>query len=194
MKKIILLLAIIFVSMEAFSQFNIGPKVGYTSSKLTTDLDEIKESIRSNFQVGAFARFGRKLYVQPEIYYATSGGKWETDYSGSSNEIKFKNIGIPVLIGYKLLNAKVVNFRIMTGPVINFIVDKSMSPDSIFQEDNFKNIAWGWDLGTGFDIFFLTLDLRYEFGLNNLFTPSAGEENQNVKSNVFVISLGFKLL
>jgi hypothetical protein len=199
MKKILILSMILFAALENYGQFTFGPKIGYNTSKLSTDFDNISESIKNNFQIGAFARFGKKLYLQPEIFYATSGGKLkQSDSDGGIGEIKLKNLSIPALVGYKLINAKVISLRIMAGPVANFILNKEVTSDEFYQDplqdSDFKNAAWGMDVGAGVDVFFLTLDVRYEFGLNNIYIVPEGAQDQSVKSNLFIVSLGFKLL
>jgi hypothetical protein len=196
MKKILIILIILFVALENYGQFTFGPKVGYNTSKLSTDLDSISESVKHNFQIGAFARFGKKLYIQPEIFYATSGGKLEVEGTTVRKEdVKFQNLSVPVLVGYKLINAKIINLRIMAGPVANFIlgtkVEASELVEDPLQESDFKSASWGMDVGAGVDVFFLTLDIRYEFGLNNIYN---GSYDQTMKSNLFIVSLGFKLL
>ena len=195
MKKLLILLIVVFAALENFGQFSLGPKIGYTTSKLSTDFDSIQESIKSNFQIGAFFRFGKKLYLQPEIYYATSGGTLKIEGTDLKETIKMKNLGIPVLVGFKLINAKVFNLRIIAGPVANLILDKTVEFSDLIQDplqdSDFKNIAWGIDVGAGVDVFFLTLDVRYEIGLNNIYT---GADSQTIKSNVFIVSLGWKIL
>ena len=194
MKKILILLIVLFAALDNFGQFTLGPKIGYTTSKLSTDLDSITESVKSNFQIGAFFRFGKKLYLQPEIYYATSGGTLKIDGTSLKETIQMKNLSIPVLIGFKLINAKVINLRIMAGPVANFILNKTITADEAiddpFLDSDFKNVAWGLDVGAGVDVFFLSLDIRYEFGLNDLYDPGS----ETINSNVFIVSLGFKIL
>lgn len=198
MRKILIILIVLFASLDNYGQFSLGPKIGYTTSKLSTDFDSIQESIKSNFQIGAFFRFGKKLYLQPEIYYATSGGTLKLEGTEVKETIKMKNLGIPVLVGYKLINAKIVNLRILAGPVANFILDKTVDVNGIIQDplqdSDFKNVAWGMDVGAGVDVFFLTLDIRYEFGLNNIYNPPDGTESQKISSNQFIVSLGFKIL
>jgi hypothetical protein len=198
MKKILILLVILFAAFENYGQFTFGPKIGYTASKLSTDLDTIAASAKSNFQIGAFLRFGKKLYLQPEIFYATSGGKLEVEGTTLKQDIRFKNLSIPVLVGFKLINAKVINLRIMAGPVANFVLGTKIEASDLvqdpLQESDFKNAAWGMDVGAGVDVFFLTLDIRYEFGLNNIYIVPEGAADQTMKSNLFVVSLGFKLL
>jgi hypothetical protein len=198
MKKLLILVIVLFAALENFGQFSFGPKIGYTASKLSTDLDSISESVKSNFQIGAFLRFGKKLYLQPEIYYATSGGTLKLEGTNLKETIKMKNLSIPVLVGYKLINAKIINLRVMAGPVANFILNKTVESSDLvtdpLQDSDFKNVAWGMDVGAGVDVFFLTLDVRYEFGLNNIYNPPAGSSDQSIKSNMWIVSLGFKLL
>jgi hypothetical protein len=195
MKKLLILFIILFVALENYGQFTFGPKIGYNTSKLSTDFDSIKESVKHNFQIGAFARFGKKLYLQPEIYYATSGGTLKREGTTLQEEIKLNNICIPVLVGFKLINAKVINLRVMAGPTANIIVGKNLEADELvedpLQDSDLKNVAWGLDLGAGVDVFFLSFDIRYEIGLNNIYN---GTEDQTMKSNLFIVSLGFKLL
>jgi len=198
MKKILILLVVIFATLDNFGQFTFGPKIGYSTSKLSTDFDTIKESAKSNFQIGAFLRFGKKLYLQPEFFYATSGGELKLEGTSLKESIRLKNISVPVLVGYKLIDAKVINLRIMAGPVVNFIIGTKIEADELIQDplqdSDFKNAAWGMDVGAGVDVFFLTLDLRYEFGLNNIYIVPDGGQDQSMKSNLFIVSLGFKLL
>ncbi len=198
MKRTLILFIAFFAAASIHAQFHLGPKIGYNTSRLSTDFDDIKEDVKHNFQIGAFARFGKKLYLQPEVYYATSGGSLKLEGTSIEEEIKLKNIVVPALVGFHLINAKVINLRIFAGPVANFIIDKSVEADDLvtdpLQDSNFKNVSWGLDVGAGVDVFFLTLDLRYELGLNNLYIPDAGDSEQKMKSNLFVVSLGFKII
>lgn len=198
MKKLLIICIIIFTASEIDAQFSFGPKIGYSTSKLSTDLEDIKESAKSNFQIGAFARFGKKLYVQPEVFYATSGGTLKHEGTDLKENIKLKNLCVPVLVGYKLIDAKVLSLRILAGPSANFIINKEVDADELIteplQDSNFKNVAWGMDVGAGVDVFFLTLDIRYEFGLNNIYIPNTGDDSQKISSNAFIVSLGFKLM
>jgi hypothetical protein len=198
MKKLIILFIVLFAALDNNAQFTFGPKIGYNTSKLSTDLDSISESIKSNFQIGAFARFGKKLYLQPEIFYATSGGTLKREGTTLKEDVKINNLSIPVLVGFKIINAKVINLRVMAGPVANFILGTKVTADELvtdpLQDSDFKKASWGMDLGAGVDVFFLTLDVRYEWGLNNIYNVPDGGTDQTLKSNLFIVSLGFKLL
>ena len=45
-----------------------GPKIGLDLSTSTRNLDQISSQLETNYQIGGFLQFGRKLYFQPEAY------------------------------------------------------------------------------------------------------------------------------
>ena len=198
MKRLLLILSLIVLTTAgSFAQkINFGPKIGYAASKISTDIPDVKESAKHNFMVGIFLRFGNKLYIQPEIMYHTSGGT--LDSAGLKQEIKFKNLDVPLMIGIKPMNLKVFNLRLMGGPVASFVMDKQIKFNDLIhdplQAADFKNVIWRIDVGVGVDILFLTLDVRYEFGISNIYKPEQGATSYNMKNDVFTIGLGFKLL
>lgn len=198
MKKTVLMLTLLIVTSVASAQFTFGPKVGFSGSKLSTDVPEIKEQIKANFQVGAFARFGERVYVQPELMYATNGGIFKDEETGGKQRIKFQSVEIPVLIGFRIVNLEVINLRVFLGPSGSFILGKDVEADDVLQEtydkDNFKNTSWGMNLGAGVDVLLFTIDLRYQWGLNNLYKEVTDGESFMMKNNQFILSVGFKLL
>jgi hypothetical protein len=46
-------------------------------------------------------------------------------------------------------------------------------------------------MGAGIDVLFMTLDVRYEIGLDNIY---AGSDDATMKNNIFNVSLGIKIL
>jgi hypothetical protein len=211
MKKIILLFAILFFSAGvSFGQFSFGLKLGYNASKLSTNLDSIKSSFNSGMHFGAFFRFGKKVYVQPEFYYTLQGGTFENTVSGTVNNWKQKvtvgTLDIPVLVGFKIINLKVVNWRIMAGPMVSFVVNSKIKDVSLtgpITNSDITKLNWYVHVGTGVDVLFLTLDIRYQIGLNQMIKSAqsvdsngnaTGQQyNLNATNNMWVVSLGFKI-
>jgi hypothetical protein len=198
MKRFILLPILVLLSVATFAQFTIGPKVGFTMSKLSTNFPDIQEEMKTGFQFGAFARFGKKLYLQPEVLFVTKGGKIITDDNNLTTTVKLSTVQIPVLVGYRMLNLKVVNLRIMGGPAMSIVVNEEIEVDANIPnpitEDNIKNGIWTFQLGAGVDVLMFTLDVRYEWGLNNIYDPSAGNQDYDMRNNLWNISLGWKIL
>lgn len=200
MKKVLFLSAFLFLSCTIFAQFSIGPKIGITMSKLSTDYEDFVEEMKTGYQFGAFARFGKKIYVQPELMYQTSGGiiKSETGLNAKT-KVNLSSVQIPVMVGYRLLNLNVVNLRIMGGPAIAFVTNKEVTLSSNNLEEavsgnNIKDAIWSFQLGAGVDVLMFTLDVRYEWGLNNLYDPPSGNEEIDMRSNLWQVSLGWKIL
>lgn len=197
MKKLILLTATLIICSFSFAQipgFNIGPKAGATFSKFTTDQDQIKEELKSTFHFGAFARIGKKVYLQPELLLMKRNGLLKTDlFEGSSNSIKITSIDIPLLLGVKVIDLEATNVRVMAGPVASLTINKEISIDNwenAINKDDLRNANWGIQFGAGADLLFLTLDLRYEIGMGD-FSKLDGFD---LKNNMFTVSLGWKII
>jgi hypothetical protein len=209
MKKTIVVLIIfvgaLFASEQSSAQFVLGLKLGYTASKLNTNLDSIKSSMGSGFHVGAFARIGKRVHLQPEFYYTLSGASFENIGVNTVNDWKQKvtvgTLDIPVLVGFSIIKSKTLNWRIMAGPEVSFLVNSKIQDVSLtgpMKTSDLNTTNWFIQAGTGIDVLIFTLDVRYQAGLNSLIndvTASNGEVYQvDSKGNVFVVSLGIKIL
>jgi hypothetical protein len=210
MKKFIILLLIVFLSAEVSNaQFAFGLKLGYNASKLSSSIDSIKASVNSGFHAGAFLRFGKRVYLQPEAYYTFSGGTYENNVAGTLDNWKQKvtigTLDVPVLIGFKIIKSKVLEWRIMVGPEVSFLVNSKVKDfndvTGPLKTSDINSVNWYGQAGTGIDILFLTLDIRYQFGLNTVIndvTKTVGTTTTtypvNAKNNLFLVSLGFKIL
>lgn len=197
MKKLILITAALIISSVAFSQipgFSVGPKIGASFSKFTTDKEQIKEEMKSTFHFGVFARLGKKVYLQPELNIMSRKGMLTYDEnSASTNSIKINTIDIPLLLGAKVIDLKAANVRVMAGPVASMVINKTITADNwenTLTSDDIRNANFGLQFGAGADLLFLTLDVRYEIGLND-FSKLDGFD---LKNNMFTVSLGWKIL
>ena len=201
MKKLIVILALAVFSQFVYAGdgFKIGLKVGYNASKLSTSIETIKSQFKSGFSIGAFARIGKKVYVQPELYYTTDGGMFSSNLSNWKQTIKLNNLNIPVLVGYSFIN-KFINVRVMAGPMVSFVVNSTIDNtkgdggiQGPIEEANINKANWYIQAGGGVDVWKLTLDIRYQIGLNKII-KDVGEFHYNSSSNEWVVSLGFKFL
>ena len=206
MKKITTILAILLISGSMFGQFHFGPQIGYTASNLTVNKSEVESSIRSNFLVGVFARFGKKVYVQPEINWLTQGSLIRYPSLSNPNpveqKIKLNTIQIPVSVGWRFINLEVVNIRIMGGVTANFVMNTTIdteNPDghNYLLPSDFGNMQWQWQLGVGVDVFMFAIDVKYFGGINNIMEKDIQVDAENFsissKSNLFEVTLGWKI-
>lgn len=199
MKNVLILLIVFLFVNESEAQipgFSLGPKVGYNSNRFTTDFDSITSDPNGAFNVGAFVRIGKKIYFQPEVNYVIKGGELKIGGLGSQ-QIRLESISIPMLLGVRPINAGVFNLRFMAGPTFSFVSSKSLKPKEVLANwpiqtvDDLKESFWSFQMGGGIDLFLLTIDLRYELGVDNIYS---GEDDFKLRNNLFNISIGIKLL
>jgi hypothetical protein len=206
MKKILLLSILAFLAFSVNAQLSLGPKIGYSTLKLSVDQSDITTDLKNNFLFGAFVRLGNKVYLQPEINWYTSGTVFSRPSIGSlspfEQEIKLRNVQVPVFVGFKLIDLKLINIRAMAGPTANFIVNKEIETMegqnyiAPIKETDIKDVHWGFQLGAGVDVLMFTLDVQYSVGLNNVIgTIDVGGSpiKFDSKKNGFIVSLGWKI-
>lgn len=195
MKRIFLIAAMLGIASLTFGQLTLGPKIGLTMSKLKTNFENVTEEMKTGFQFGAFARFGKKTFVQPELMFTKKGGTLVVTDVGKS-KVDLGTMQVPVMVGYRLLNLEVVSLHIMGGPALSFITNKEITieeGDEFIKDTNIKDAIWSFQLGAGVDVLMFTLDVRYEWGLNNIYDPQGGDA-KDMKNNLWNISLGWKIL
>jgi hypothetical protein len=191
MKKYLLSIALLIaVSISAKAQFSLGIKGGVNFSQINAN--NFNESTLTGYQAGLFARFGGGLYLQPELYVASNGGKFNSDNNDYNAQVRFTTLNVPLLLG-KSFGTKDLNIRIMAGPVYSYNLSQS---DNFSQNFNnayndfgkYNNSTLGYQAGAGVDIGAATIDLRYQGGLNKI-NPNYGQTQ-----HLWALSVGFKIL
>ncbi len=191
MKKYLLIaIMLLTLSISARAQFSIGIKGGVDFSKINAN--NLNSSTLTGYQAGVFARFGTGLYLQPEMYLSSSGGKFTSDDNSYSAKVRFTNLNVPLLIGERF-GVSTLNFRIMAGPVYTANLSKNESFSQNFNNayndfGHYNNSTLGFQAGAGVDIGFITADFRYEGGLTKI-NPDYGQ-----RQNLWALSVGFKIL
>jgi hypothetical protein len=160
--------------------FWYGLKVGMDLMTPTLDQNMITEQVKSNYQAGIFFQFGRKFYFQPEFYYGV-----QNQYVGTQSEVTINTLKVPMMLGMRLINLKIISAHIMAGPSLSYLLNESV-PDP-----NQKKTSFALQAGGGIDVLgFITLDVRYSVDLNN-------STNQEVKhlgwDSGVNVTLGLKL-
>jgi len=112
--------------------------------------------------------------------------------SGSSvvTSFDYTTVDVPVLLGAKIIKGKVFGLHVVGGPVFSGLTKKSVSNNDVFEKDFYEKHYFGLQYGVGVDILFLTFDARMEHGLNQFYN----QQSSDLKSNTFMLSVGFKFL
>ncbi len=211
MKRIFVISLLFFIPLFIMAQgpISFGPKLGWNSNKLTTDYTRYIEDMRDGVQGGLFfSIYMDKLYIQPEAYIALRRGNLDAIIGDPLNPVEtvslnqsvtVTTVDIPMLIGYKLIDLKLIRFRIWGGPVVSYVLNKeyTLSINGVDESeriarDDFKDATWAGQLGVGMDLLFLTFDVGYEFALEDFLTIRSMDDF-SLRKNMFYISLGWRL-
>ena len=223
MKKSLLFAAIILLPALTFAQggFQIGIKGGVNLSKLSfgnfittgvngngsptvqVDGQTFRNNLSDSFgsktgtSFGIYTRFGRNLFIQPELLYSTKAGTFGIIRNGQTETatITTTSFDVPVLLGIKG-----GPIRVMAGPIVSFRIDDNQKLGQALSQytNGTLNDAWakayyGYQVGGGLDIGKLGLDVRYEGNLSDVaqINDSSGKFSQRLKS--WQVTLAYRL-
>lgn len=182
--------------------FRIGIKGGVNLSSvkvasLSTNLEN-----KTGYQLGAFARIGRTIFLQPEVYFTAKEVNVDVLNSLTTNQgvvgFSQKSLDVPLLAGIKL-----GPFRVLAGPVASYALSASTSPDAAVKsyfsgtsQDIINRSSFSYQAGIGFDILNLSLDLRYEGAMSELKNTVAVPSgfNYSQKPSYYQATIGFRIL
>jgi hypothetical protein len=201
MKRIILLVTIFLSAisvLEAKSGVHFRIFGGYNSSDLNFDFKEqanIIKNTKSNYHLGASFRFemGKTFYLEPELYITRKGGDINAMLGADSVSQfgDYQSVDVPILFGFRLFDNDDFKIRLYAGPVLSFLQDKTIyayKNGTLAEVQDYLRI-FSAQAGFGLDIFFITLDVKYEIGLSNV----SSFDDVATKANVFYVTLGIKL-
>lgn len=182
--------------------FRIGIKGGVNLSSvkvasLSTNLEN-----KTGYQLGAFARIGRTVFIQPEVYFTAKEVNVDVLNSLTTNQgvvgFSQKSLDVPLLAGIKL-----GPLRVLAGPVASYAISASTSPDAAVKsyfsgtsQDIINRSSFSYQAGIGFDILNLSLDLRYEGAMSELKNTVAVPSgfNYSQKPSYYQATIGFRIL
>ena len=204
MKNVLILAVCLFFGTTASAQlFTLGPKVGFSSSRLSLEEAELVRAGSSTigFHAGAFTRLTiLGIYLQPEVLFTQSGGRIEvrdgvSDTFDQIQELTYNKLDVPVMLGFRIGDV----LRINAGPSFSLILGQDARTEGTTAEvrNNYESSTVGYQVGGGLDIGRLVLDVRYEGNLSKLGdSVQLGRRrfDTDYRNTQFSVGLGFKLL
>jgi len=178
MKKLLILVFVFGVSVQAFSQgLDFGIKAGANFANIT-DASGLKN--KTGFVAGVFAgvKLNDKLGVQGDLLYSQQGAEFD------AGEIDLNYVIIPVVIKYYITEG----LNLQAGPQFGFVVD-----DNIKEVFSGISDAESFDLsavvGAGFEFpFGIRVSGRYNIGLTDIMMSGDG------KNTVATVAAGYSFL
>lgn len=134
-------------------RFWIGPKFGTDIiNGIPSDIATVKDRLKEQWQAGVMMQFGRTLYLQPEVYYAST-----TSNPGLESSVDNQEIRIPVMLGLRFLNLGLFSLHIMGGPSWTLPMNNESQVDVGSKKMEIL-------VGAGIDVLgFITADIRYAY-------------------------------
>jgi hypothetical protein len=170
-----ILVLVIMTYTASFSQIEFGIKAGLSSYDLANEgilISDGNQNIKWNIADAGFGHhFGiytrlsaLGLYLEPALLFNSNKVTYDiTTYgeSGVFNTVKnekYNTMDIPILAGFKI---GLLRFQ---GGVVGHLFINSISDavDIKGYEQRFKTATYGWQAGTGVDIWKFRLDLLFE--------------------------------
>jgi len=175
MKRILLLVLLLVVSIEGFSQSGtFGVRGGYNISNL--DFDVLPSGTindhRNSFYIGFFADYtlSSTISLVPEFQFSAEGANEET--------LHLDYLQAPIMFKFKLSP----RFKFGLGPQVGLKVWK--------HEDGVRNFAYSGvaagEIKINSQLFF---DVRYTYGISNIFDNDLDVEAKNTN---FQLGIGYQ--
>lgn len=204
-KQFILLAVLVLLNISCLAQVQFNPQVGFTLQSLSDDDVQPRgtnSTLDADFSadigwtLGLDARMGSRFYFQPGAFFARNVTvtklKGDTLFSDDDLEDKIvrSSLRLKALAGYNLVHKDGFKLRLNAGPSYDFIMSVDNSDDKIdFEEKDFKGGSFNFDAGLGLDIWFLTAEMGYSYGLTDAFNQDEGFEFDS-RYNTFYFTLG----
>ena len=192
MKKAIFTLAfVVGIAFMLQAQFEIKPTVGFNFSRLSDEPENFSQSARVGYQLGGSIQFGKKLYVEPGIFWTKMGSEMiHADQTDVKLTTDIHAIRIPVFVGYQIIGGddeNIFGLRVFGGPSMSWIT-KIEGEGTKLNKDDFNSLLWGVDVGAGVDVWLFFLDIGHEWGLNPVFK----DDPNDAKNHAWWFNLGMR--
>lgn len=175
MKNLLFVIAMLFIAHTAQAQFSFGIKGGMNTQTNKpqdiivgggdTSFNFGVEKLKFGTQFGLYARFGEKVFFQPELIFNSNKTDYKIGESSVGEVIKnerYQHLDLPLLLGFTLGPV-----RVHGGPVGHyFLSSKSELTDFDGYAARWKQMTWGWQAGLTIGTGRISADIRYEGNFN----------------------------
>jgi hypothetical protein len=195
-KQIIFTFLLIMAAVAGFSQLELKPAIGFNSTRfdsnpvMASNSDSLVSDSKFGYQFGASLAIGRKLYVEPGVFYTRLVQDF-TPWSADSSEFTYSAnyIRIPVNFGFNFIGSTTsfAGLRIYLGPSV-FIPVSVKDNDYTLAKEDVSSPQFDISVGAGLNIWLLFLDVSYGWGL----TPQFKDDPIEAKMQSFYANLGFR--
>lgn len=165
----------------------INPKLGVVLSNVTDAPSTYKANAKVGVLVGSDFRFGKRLYFQPGLFYKQEGTVliYNDGTIEQENNITKNSLCVKAQAGFYLINKEGFRIRVNGGPSYDLALKQKVVQNNVESvQDLLKSSALNVEGGVGVDIWFLSIDAGYTYGLGNAFRDGFPSVSQFVNSKL----------
>lgn len=167
MKRIIVSIITVLVTTTIINaQITIKPSIGLNFTDFSKDQNTGKFKSKLGYQVGGSVAIGKKVYIEPGIFYVRKSTQFVEEGANPDNiDYNISGIRIPLSIGASFIGNQEspIGIRGFAGGSA-FILTRIED----FDKEDFKSASWGAFAGIGVDISMLFIEAKYEWSLTNI--------------------------
>jgi hypothetical protein len=199
MKKIILILCVVFASSQTITaqkDFGIKGGLNYNNNGDATTFSSTGDDViqggesKSGFHAGLWFR-GKVpiigVYIRPELVYTQVKSEYMDSESNSSN-YEFSKIDVPILLGKNFLGFATA----FVGPSFQYILNDDFEFSEI-TTDEFDKFSVGVQMGFGIELGKLGIDVRWERGLSKTEAQFSNDITVDNRTNQIIFGLSYTL-
>lgn len=187
----------------ASAQFQINPQAGLTFQSLTQAPDGFNYKAQVGWQLGADARIGDKLFVQPGAFLGRSvtAVTYSTNTQGGAagavtveDDLVRTNLKLRTMLGYRVVDTYQFDLRVMLGPSYDVLMSVDDRDGNLgWNEGDFNKGLWNLEAGLGFDMGLFTLAPTASIGLSRAFKDNPILSEVDSKYISYGLTLGVNI-
>jgi hypothetical protein len=165
--------------------------VSYNVNNYQSDSLDFSFDNAVTFQGGGLVRLKiKKIHVQAEGLFTSRKGEVFNTSGGSGSKINFYTFDLPLIVGYKLVDLKVVKLRLNLGLIPSFNIAKLGDLDKADYTDSFYSAMGGISL----DVPFVLLDIRYQGAIGDYYQLQSVNKNTTFTNSLLTLSIAWKII
>ena len=183
------------VQTNAQVGFTLNPQIGTIGVRTS---NEPRAGIATNSRLGVVlgmdTRLGNRFFFQPGVFLTTSKTvyNFEDSIGFNEDEIARTSMKLKAMFGGKLVDLDHYNLRIAAGPTYDFLIglNDQNNDNEVFVKEQFSNGIFNLDAAIGMDIYVISLEFGYSYGLTHVFQEDYGF-NPKARYNGLYATIGF---
>ena len=159
-----------------------GPNV----STLRVESEELDKESKPGYHIGLSWRKAGFFYTQLGIRYNSPVySVFEAGSDSGDHKFSVSDIDIPITVGLNFLSGRILGLCAFLGAVPAFNIGVGDNDQDI-DKDNINTFVFYGQAGIGVDVLFLSIDLGYNYGFNDMI------KDVNSKPGQGFLNIGFK--